>query len=617
MVISFCLDIYTGVSSRVHTDQASVEKMHSVVAEVDNLKMGDDNQKFSEHENSNLSAEYEDNNLSACLANGNNGSNLSPKESLSLQNKDQLEISSISQTRQQKIQSLKEMMVKLGVLAIDPFYLDGECLNTLKSSFLSFRSLSCLYGSLRKKCSHIESYEAQLPNPAYTTAQQSTKVHRGKEKAPLSIVPCMESPVNCLGLKRQLDQSAFSEAPLKLRKTLSFSINGADAYLWRSSEGFNAAFTDTFVSGNASSVLLELFKTRHFSSIEAYAHLLRNIIGCEADLFDSFFSGTEVKLNAQNLSYIAAQSLTYMCSSSLKDLVLNLLNISHTSCNGIVEICSPLDNSGTRISYASMQQAQESEAIMKKPGTCIPYADDMTDKLLQPAAAQSVSKYAIGVPAKDDEASNIVAAGASKYQLNSHLIANELKPLPSNCDNSSSVKIREISMNVAVGCSFKEKKDLLQPVTSDLAFKSKVRQQPEVRTSFAVSRSLLMKFPKDCSLPSKEELVKKFSPFGRVDSFKTKVYFYTGSARVVFLHQLDAVAAYQYAKRKKIAFGKENVKFWLDTSGDEKRSKELASFPSQTANLPGFNLKSCLKKSKPLEKEDKRCQRKVRFQIET
>ncbi|KAI0531422.1 hypothetical protein KFK09_000977 [Dendrobium nobile] len=73
---------------------------------------------------------------------------------------------------------------------------------------------------------------------------------------------------------------------------------------------------------------------------------------------------------------------------------------------------------------------------------------------------------------------------------------------------------------------------------------------------------LNMKFPMDYTLPTKEQLEKKFSVFGPLDHTRTKVFFYTGVGQVVFLHQADALVAYKYLRRKKI-FGQANVRFWF------------------------------------------------------
>ncbi|XP_020583364.1 uncharacterized protein LOC110026666 [Phalaenopsis equestris] len=105
------------------------------------------------------------------------------------------------------------------------------------------------------------------------------------------------------------------------------------------------------------------------------------------------------------------------------------------------------------------------------------------------------------------------------------------------------------------------------------------------RIDSSVSVLLNMKFPKDYSLPSKEELEKKFSVFGPLDHTRTKVFFYTGVGQVVFLHQADAVVAYNYVTKKRI-FGKANVRFWF-------YKYEICRNDCGNASL---NAKPCLRK---------------------
>ncbi|KAK0592442.1 hypothetical protein LWI29_019242 [Acer saccharum] len=299
----------------------------------------------------------------------------------------------------------------------------------------------------------------------------------------------MEYNVKCLGLKRQLDQSVVSEPTLKLHKTLFFAFNGADVYLWRSRKEDHVDLSDTYISADTISGPLELCNTVALSCNVDYAHLQRNITGCIAKAR----SPKVLKLDEENYS---------------------------------------VDNSGTHISCADKQQPEQCEAIL---GSCLSDTHDATEKMLRPSDSQSVSNYETGIRTDDNKA-NDVGSGTR----------NEHETPPVSDDNSISIKISGgRSKNV-------ENRELVQSVTFDSASKSQEAKQSEIQTTLALSKSLLIKFPKNYSLPSKEELVKKFSPFGIIDSFSTKVYFYTGTARVVFLHHLDAAAAYQYAKRKKI-----------------------------------------------------------------
>ncbi|KAK7322524.1 hypothetical protein VNO77_25908 [Canavalia gladiata] len=131
---------------------------------------------------------------------------------------------------------------------------------------------------------------------------------------------------------------------------------------------------------------------------------------------------------------------------------------------------------------------------------------------------------------------------------------------------------------------------LVEGMDSCSILNSEVGQQSKTHVPFSCA-SLHMKFPKNFNLPSKGQLIKKFSVFGSVDSSKTKVFWYTGSAQVAFLQETDAVAAYLYAK-KKAWFGEANVRFWLDPFEHKRRG-----FGCSASKQIGPPLKSCLKNS--------------------
>ncbi|RDX72081.1 hypothetical protein CR513_48486, partial [Mucuna pruriens] len=155
-------------------------------------------------------------------------------------------------------------------------------------------------------------------------------------------------------------------------------------------------------------------------------------------------------------------------------------------------------------------------------------------------------------------------------------------------------------------------KDGYGGVASCSIFNSKVGQLSQTHDPFS-PKSLYMKFPKNFNLPSKEQLMKKFSVFGSVDSSRTRVSFCTGSAQVTFLKQAEAVAAYQYAKTK-VLFGEANVRFWLDPFEHKRRGfKSSPQVPSSASKQIGPPLKSCLKNSNSLRQENrkKRCRLSV------
>ncbi|KAK9122555.1 hypothetical protein Sjap_012157 [Stephania japonica] len=129
---------------------------------------------------------------------------------------------------------------------------------------------------------------------------------------------------------------------------------------------------------------------------------------------------------------------------------------------------------------------------------------------------------------------------------------------------------------------------------------------------------LHMKFPKDFKLPSEEDLLKHFRQFGPLDHAKTKVFFYTGSAQVVFLHHLDAEAAYQFTKRKRTFYGRANVRFWIRPS---ENLAGVTKFPAPVSvssmASSASSLKTCLKTSNLEDKNTKRKLQHVRFTTDT
>nr|CAD1829020.1 unnamed protein product [Ananas comosus var. bracteatus] len=185
---------------------------------------------------------------------------------------------------------------------------------------------------------------------------------------------------------------------------------------------------------------------------------------------------------------------------------------------------------------------------------------------------------------------------------------------------------------------------------------SRTKKTSSIRRLPTSPKSLHMKFPKDFKMPSKEELEKKFSVFGRLDRSRTKLFFYTGAAQVVFLRNTNADAAYRYVKQKSI-FDCANVRFWFDehekfrmrpSSNDhvipekevlsslnhtpshecidvvqkEDNRKILCRGDSHKSTSPNVghspsNLKSCLKIPDARDGDNSKKACKVRFKIET
>ncbi|CAJ1958683.1 unnamed protein product [Sphenostylis stenocarpa] len=201
----------------------------------------------------------------------------------------------------------------------------------------------------------------------------------------------------------------------------------------------------------------------------------------------------------------------------------------------------------------------------------------------------------------------MLGSDSSVYQESLQMICSSVATTPRSKKSTRTELLSE-------GCLV-ERKDRIQGVASCSIFNSKVEQLSG--THVPASKSLYMKFPKNFYLPSNEKLVKKFSVFGSVDSSRTRVFCYAGSAQVVFLQEADAVVAYKYAKRKAL-FGKAPVHFWLDPSEHKRRGFRCSPHVPPSASKPtGPPLKSCLKNSNTSTKEHRKKKRRVRFTIET
>ncbi|KFK36085.1 hypothetical protein AALP_AA4G075500 [Arabis alpina] len=132
----------------------------------------------------------------------------------------------------------------------------------------------------------------------------------------------------------------------------------------------------------------------------------------------------------------------------------------------------------------------------------------------------------------------------------------------------------------------------------------------------ASPKCLRMKFlSRHGNLPSKSELLKKFSMFGKIDTSRTDVNQEESSAKIVFLQSIDAVTAYQFARSKKFTLGRCKVIYRLDPYEED---NEVNKVPvSQTPQNSSLSPRSCLKKHGLVDSEEARRNRKVKFQMKT
>ncbi|XP_050282768.1 uncharacterized protein LOC126723424 isoform X2 [Quercus robur] len=492
-----------------------------------------------------LSQELEKN-LEAGVTNGMSSKVPFLTESFNPLHKHQL---SHTQLKQSKEQSVKEVLVNLHCLALDPFYLVGKCLNTVEHNVLRFRSLSFqnISDFCFKKCMHPKSPEAHFSDSGHTKTESGVKVDRKQSRGEIFCpsLSYMAAPVNSMGPKRKLDQPSNSYLSLKVHKTMQFSSDAeTSAYLQKNKAGHKENST-------LSDPSFKLCMTMPLFSLNGSDSYLRrkHSSGFQVELINSGFPYFPAKLKMQHHSSTKPQRLTYLCDSNLMDSVQNKFNISLSGgashCGEVVEI-------------GKVQEPAENVDILNDTRACISSVD-----------------YILA---------------AKKCPSQSDFAADKIEMLPSDIDGAMSIRSnKEASINVAFQDSSKEKKQLYKPVTSDSSFKL---QSGQLEAFDTIADSLRLKFPKDFELPSKQELVEKFSPFGIVDSLRTKIFSYISAAKVVFLRPIDAVAAYQYANKERVLFGEANIRVWLDPPGQKRIETEFSAPPPLLTGKP-VSLKRC------------------------
>lgn len=275
----------------------------------------------------------------------------------------------------------------------------------------------------------------------------------------------------------------------------------------------------------------------------------------------------------------------------------------------IIEISEDQEHNG-KDSCRSYVKLQEPDRSTRE--TCLYMKVDNCSGLLEPSATQlSISKI-YGTTASDVEKVDDAATEVSLSE--SRLISDKSQMQASGDKGAISVESngKAVSLNVASEDRVEKIKKLNNSCSSGLLLNLHEGQQSKALARFADSKSLHMKFPKGYNLPSKEELVRKFRLFGPIDSLKTKIFNYTGSAQLVFFNQSDAMVAYQNAKRKKLLPGNPNVRYWLDPFESKRGgAKFMAVKPLEP------KPKSCLRNYDSLGTEGKRKHQKVRFLMVT
>ncbi|XP_075643529.1 uncharacterized protein LOC142614777 isoform X2 [Castanea sativa] len=522
--------------------------------------------------------------------------------------------------KQSKEQSVNEVLVNLHCLALDPFFLVGKCLNTVEHNVLRFRSLSFqnISDFCFKKCLRPKSHEAHFSDSGHTKTESGVKVDR-KQSCGEIFCPSlsyMAAPVNSMGPKRKLDQPSNSYLSLKVHKTMQFSSDaGTSAYLQKNKAGHKEN---------------SKLKMQHHSSTEPQ----RLTYLCDRNLMDSVENKFNISLSggashcgevveigklqepAENVDILndtraCISSVDYILEAkkcpSQSAFTADKIKMLPSDIDGATSIRSNKVASNNVAFQDSSKENKElykpatSDSSFKLPRGQLEAFDTIADSLHLkfpkdfelPSKQELVEKFSpFGIV--DSLRTKIFAyISAAKVVF--------LHPTDAvaayQYANKERVLFGEANIRVwldppgqkRIETEFSAPPPLLtgkpvslkrcQHVTSDSSFMSQRDQQLEALATTAASTSLHMKFPKDFKLPSKQELVKKFSRFGTVDSSRTKVFSCRGAAQVVFLHPTDAVAAYQYAKKKRVVFGEANVRFWLDPLDHKRRGTKFSAPP--------------------------------------
>ncbi|XP_002525583.2 uncharacterized protein LOC8276341 isoform X1 [Ricinus communis] len=527
-------------------------------------------------------------------------------------NEDQPNRRSWIEIKETKTQSVYEMLIILRCLALDAKYLSRECLNTVKQNVLKFRNLAYQNSLIPivKKCSY-----SSISHPRCEKTQTMVKVDKNYCKDVFaSLEPYVASSIKFLGWKRQVNHPADSGSSLEPYVASSIKFLG-----WKRQVDHPADSGSSLEPYVASSIKFLGWKRQidcpddSGSSLEPYVASSIKFLGWKRQIDHPVDSGSSLEpYVASSIKFLGwKRQAEHPVDSGYSFKLCKTMRLFST--NGAdVSLDKGKTASDLWISDALISKPVFSDLSLKFRNTT-PFAFcNGTDAYLHVKrtgyeantfdAFSSVSKLEL-VMIHDAN------AGTRNY-LPSPDTADQVQMEPSSGDYKTSVDTNgQVSINAAFRDGSMGIKKLHSFVTSDASFKLKVVQQSAIG-ALSDYQYLHMKFPRDFSLPSQKDFIRKFSRFGKVDSLRTKIFTRLGSAQVVFLHHLDAVTAYQYLKRKKNLFGEAKILFWLDPYEKKRRgSKFVVSLP---------NLKSCLKKSdRKHGQEDKKHTKKVRFLMET
>ncbi|XP_010500391.1 PREDICTED: uncharacterized protein LOC104777774 [Camelina sativa] len=179
-------------------------------------------------------------------------------------------------------------------------------------------------------------------------------------------------------------------------------------------------------------------------------------------------------------------------------------------------------------------------------------------------------------------------------------------------DNVRSIGVkRKASRNKASARNSKRKKRAAQQsISTDKPLNLHLMKDMRLANPKCLKMKLLSRHG---DIPSKSEVLKRFSVFGKIDASRTDVSPEKSSAKVVFMQSIDAVTAYQFARTKKFRLGRCKVTYRLDPFDEDNEVNEVPLSQEPQKSVP--SPKSCLKEHGSEDKEEGKRNLKVKFQM--
>lgn len=495
----------------------------------------------------------------------------------------QLQIIPQTHTSNREAELLHEISLHLHSLSFHPFYVMGESLQPLKLRLLGVKNIS----------------EQNILKACFKDCSKLSEAFRRRKDTAIELFYTLPNinTAACLPKKRkQLDHLVLCDCSFKLQKPSPFSSTNEEfSSLKMIVSGNKELNPDFFV---LPSTLADCFAS---SRIEMDSHLA-SILPHPVKVSDlglglAYTGGCSLMNLPDNAS-------CYMSLFKEKPCQIDFPTeerVQETEGNNHVSEFSTPCTSQTRMS--------EHKSIQKYGQSSICFHETAT-KFTEELNSGSLSDSLLGAQNSNNYEDEVEAKEVSNNGLEGPDSALDKKMLQISTSNKSA------RIKLSSRCCLEKNKNLDQFGTSCTMINSRVGEQLKTQASRACSKSLHMKFPKNINLPSKSELIKKFRVFGSVDYLKTKVFSFSSSARVSFLQEADAMAAYFHAKRKKVSLGNANIQFWLDPSEHKRRLSSKYCTPGSASEQPK-SLKSCLKSSSSEKKDKLKKPYKVRFTIVT